>query len=75
MPVPSQDKVEGLQQEGHPAYKWGNDGGGSLISQDRVVPSWMVGVSASVIFRYAIEVQKMISSGTSSPGKSQGKGS
>jgi len=22
--VPSQDKLGGLEQEGHPAYKWGN---------------------------------------------------
>ena len=30
--------------------KMGDDGGESLISPDGVAPSWIVGVSASVIF-------------------------
>jgi len=62
--------VGGLQQEKH---KNGGDGGGSLISTDRVAPSQMVGVSASVIFPCTIEDQK-ISSGTDSPGWSSKKG-
>jgi len=49
-------------------YLMGDDGGGSLISPDGVAPSWMVGVSASVIFPCAIKVQKKISSGTGSHG-------
>ena len=28
----------------------GDDGGGPLISPDGVVPSWIVGVSVSVVF-------------------------
>ena len=32
--------------------KWGDDGGGSLISPDGVAPIQMVGVSAHVIFPY-----------------------
>jgi len=50
VPIPSQDKLEGLQQEGHPAQKWGDDGGGLLISSDGVAPIQTVGVSASVMF-------------------------
>jgi len=61
--VPSQDKVAGLWQEGHPASKWGDDGGGSPISPDGVAVSRMVGVSASVIFRCTIKFEKF-SSGT-----------
>ena len=30
--------------------KWGDDGGGPLISPDGVAPKWMVSVSSSVIF-------------------------
>ena len=41
--IPSQDKVEGLQQEGH--KNGGMIGGGLLISLDGVAPIWMVGVS------------------------------
>jgi len=48
VPVPRQDEVGGLWQEGHPAGE--DEGGGSLISPDGVAPSRMVGVSASVIF-------------------------
>jgi len=51
----------------------GDDGGGSLISADRVAPSLIVGVSASDIFPCAIKVQKKISSGTGSPVWSQKK--
>jgi len=50
MPVPSQDKVGGLQQEGRPAQKWVDDGGGSLISPDGVAPIRMVGMSASALY-------------------------
>jgi len=45
----------------------GDDRGGSLISPDGLGPSWMVGVSASVIFPCTMKVQKKISSGTGSP--------
>ena len=34
------------------------DEGGLLLSLDGVVPSWMVGASASVIFPCTIKVQK-----------------
>jgi len=37
--------VGGLQQEGHPVQKWGDDVGAPLISPDGVVPSRMVGVT------------------------------
>jgi len=36
-----------LQQEGNPTLKWGVDGGGLLISLDGVVPTRIIGVSAS----------------------------
>jgi len=48
----SQDKLGGMRQEGHPASKWGplrDEGGGSLISPDGVVPSQTVSVSVSDI--------------------------
>ena len=35
--------------------KMGDDGGGLLISPDGVAPSWIVGVSASVIFPCTIK--------------------
>ena len=50
-----------------------NDGGGSLINPDGVVPSQTVGVSASVVFPCIINLQK-ISSGASSRGWSWKKG-
>jgi len=49
VPVASQDNLGGLRQEGHPAYKLTDDGGGLLISPDGVAPSRMVNVSASDI--------------------------
>jgi len=58
VPVPSQDKVGGWRQEGHLAYKWTDDGGGSLVSPDGVVPSRMVGVSASLIFPCTIKSRR-----------------
>ena len=52
------------------SVKMGGDGGGSLISPDGVMPSQMVGVSASVTFPCTIKVQKKISSsGTDSEKK------
>jgi len=48
VPVPSQDKLGGLRQEGH-RHKNGEVGGGSLISPDGVAPSQIVGVSAADI--------------------------
>ena len=44
-----------------------------MVSLDGVVPSWMVGVSASVNLSLHRKVQ-MFSSGTGSPGWSQKKG-
>jgi len=62
------------RQEGHPAckkmegwWKW------ALVNPDVVVPSQMVGVSASVNLFLHHEVQKF-SSGTGSPGWSRKKG-
>ena len=60
VPVASQDKLGALRQEGHPALKMGDVGGGSLISPDGVAPSQMVGVSAFVILPCTIKVQKKI---------------
>jgi len=60
VPVPSQDKLGGLRQEGHPAQKWGDDGDGSLISSEGVAPSWTVAVSTSVIFPCTIKIQKIM---------------
>ena len=37
----------------------GDDGGGSLISPDGVAPSWMVVVSASVIFPCTIKFRRI----------------
>jgi len=62
-------------QEGHPAFK--KNGGwwrGTLLSPDGVVPSRMVGVSASVNLPLHHKVQK-ISAGTGSPRWSRKKGS
>ena len=68
MPVPSQDKFGGLQQEGHPAYKWGDDGCGSAISPDGVVPSWIVSVPASVIFPCTIKSRRRFLLAPAHPG-------
>ena len=43
-------KWEGCCKKGIRHQKMPGDGGGSLIRPDGVTPSWMVGVSASVIF-------------------------
>jgi len=59
VPVPSQDEVGGLRQEGHSAYKMGDEGGGSLISLDGVAPIWMVSVSTSVILPCTTKIQKI----------------
>jgi len=60
------------RQEGHPACK--NMGGDwALVSPDGVVPSRMVGVSASVNLPLHHKVQKF-SSGTGSPGWFQKRG-
>jgi len=56
--VLSQDKLGWLQQEGHLAQKWGDDGGGSLFSADGVAPSWIVSVSASVTFPCTIKSRR-----------------
>jgi len=54
--VLSRDKLKGLRvTTGRSSgVKVGDDGGGSLISPDGVAPSWLVGVSASVIFSCTI---------------------
>jgi len=44
VPIPSQDKLGGLWQNG------GDDGGGAPISLDGVASSWIVGASAFIIF-------------------------
>jgi len=62
------------RQEGHPAgKKYGGCWRWALVSPDGVVPSQMVGVSASVNFPLQHEVQKL-SSGTGSPRWSWKKG-
>jgi len=50
VPVPSQDKLGGLLQEGHLAIKIGVYEGGGAVSSDGVVSTWTVGASASIIF-------------------------
>jgi len=57
VPGPSQDNLGGLRQQGHLAYKWGNDTAGSLISPDGVVLSQIFGMPASVIFKGMETVQ------------------
>ena len=64
--VPSQDKFGGLQQEGH--QKWGNDGGGLLISPDGLASSWIVGVSASVILHCTIKSRRRFLLAPAHPG-------
>jgi len=62
------------RQEGHLACrKMGGWWRWALFSPDGVVPSWMVGVSASVNLPLHHKVQKF-SSGTGSPGWSRKKG-
>jgi len=59
------------RQEGHPARKkYGGWWRWALVSPDRVSPSRVVGVSASVDLPLYHKVQKF-SSGTGSPGWSQ----
>jgi len=59
-------------QEGHPACKKWDGGGGQLVSLDGVAPSRMVGVSASVNLPLNHNIQKF-SSGIGSPGLSRKK--
>jgi len=66
--VAIQDKLGRLWQEGHPAQKWGDNGGGSLISPDGLVPIHIVAVSASCYLPLHYKLQKKISSGIGSPG-------
>jgi len=62
------------RQEGHPACKkYGGWWRWALVSLDGVVPSWMVGVSASVNLPLHHKVQRS-SSGTGLPGWFQKKG-
>jgi len=58
VPVPSQDRLGGLRQEGHPESKLGEEGGGSLISTDGVAPIRIVSVSACVIFHCTIKSRR-----------------
>jgi len=50
VPVQARIKWEGCSRKGIWHKKWGDDGGGSLISPDGVALSRLVSVSASVIF-------------------------
>jgi len=68
VPVPSQGKLGGLRQEQHLAQKWGDDGGGSLISLDGLAPSWIVGVYASVIFPCTIKSRRRFLLAPAHPG-------
>jgi len=49
MPVPSQDKLGGLRQEGIRCKNGGDDRGEGADSPDGVASSWIVGASVSVI--------------------------
>jgi len=51
------DKLGGLQQEGHPAKKWWDDGE-HADSLDGVASSRIVGASAYVIFPCTIKSSK-----------------
>ena len=42
VPVPSQDKLGRLQQEGYPVKNWGDDGGGGIDGLDGVASSLIV---------------------------------
>jgi len=60
VPVPSQDKLAGLCQEGHPALKWwGWQWRGQQLAWVIWQSKWIVGVSASVIFILHQKIQKM----------------
>jgi len=50
VPVPSQDKLGGLQQEWHLAIKMGGYGGVGAVISDGVASTRTVGASASIIF-------------------------
>jgi len=56
VPVPSQDKLGGLRQEGHPR-KIADDGGGGIDGPDGVTSSRIVGAVASVTFRTPHKIQ------------------
>jgi len=58
VPTPSQDKLGGLQQEGHPALKWGMREVGSLIGPDGVAPSPIFSVSGSDISLCSIKYRR-----------------
>ena len=63
-----------VRQEGHPACKkYGGWWRWARVSSDRVAPSWMVSVSASVNLPLHHNAQKF-SSGTGSPGWSRERG-
>jgi len=51
-------KWEGCGRKGIRRKNGGDDGGGSLISPDGVLPSQMVGVSATVIFPCTIKSRR-----------------
>ena len=57
VPDLSQDKLGGLRQEGHPAKKWGDDGGGGIDGPDRVASSQIVGALACIIFPMPHKIQ------------------
>jgi len=57
VPVSSQDKLGGLQQEGYPALKWGDDGGGGIDGPYVVASSRIVGALASIFFPTLHKIQ------------------
>jgi len=57
VPVPSQDKLGGLRQEGHLASSWGDDGGVGIDGPDGVVSSQIFDALASVIFPTLHKIQ------------------
>ena len=59
MPVPKQDKLGGLRQEGHPAIKMGVYGGVGAVSSVGVASTRTVGASASIIFPCSTKIQKI----------------
>jgi len=62
VPVPSQDKLGGLRQDcpGRASgVKWGDYGGGGVVSLDVVAPTRTVGSSASIIFPCSTKIQKI----------------
>jgi len=72
-PVPSQDKLGELQQEGHLVKKWRDEGGGPLISPDGVACNAIVCVSISDISPCTIKSRRRFLPAPAQPGSQSRK--